>query len=513
MALPDKLFELIHSLSKSEKRYFKLYANFHKGNKNYLKLFDAVDAQQDYQEQEIKELFKKEKFAKQFPVTKNYLYNLIMKSLSAFYTNKFADSQLKELIHHAEILNRKELYEHTAVILKKAKKIAYMHEKFIHLLDIIALEKRKEPLANFTSKEKIVKLAKEESDVLAKYNNHLEYWNLFAHTSHLTAKSGLPRTEAERKKYKAIIEHPLMHREERALSHLAKDRYYYLLGNYHHLIGDIEKSNEYSKKRLLLSESFPEKIKENPKLYIGLTNNYLFTCLAINAYHEFEITLKKIKDFPSIHPTILTEGISVKLFECIYTSECSYIVQTGKTNITILIKQIEDGLNKFKGKLNKIPEMEITFFAGYILFMNGNYKEALKWFFKIYNSHVAARPDMQNAARIITLFCYYELGNIENIEYLLTSVFRMLEKQRKLFLFEKMILNFVKSISKTNDESEKTALFKQLKQELIKISDVPDEKNFLILFDVISWLESKIENKAFAEIVKEKAQEAIPSET
>ena len=50
MVKKDRLFELIKSLSKSEKRYFKLFCSSESGKSNYLKLFDAIDKQEVYNE-------------------------------------------------------------------------------------------------------------------------------------------------------------------------------------------------------------------------------------------------------------------------------------------------------------------------------------------------------------------------------------------------------------------------------------------------------------------------------
>ncbi len=73
----EELFNLIKSLSKSEKRFFKLSSSLQSGEKNYLKIFDAIDDQSVYDEHALKESFKNEKFIKHFPSEKNHLYKLI----------------------------------------------------------------------------------------------------------------------------------------------------------------------------------------------------------------------------------------------------------------------------------------------------------------------------------------------------------------------------------------------------------------------------------------------------
>jgi RNase P/RNase MRP subunit POP5 len=46
--------------------------------------------------------------------------------------------------------------------------------------------------------------------------------------------------------------------------------------------------------------------------------------------------------------------------------------------------------------------------------------------------------------------------------------------------------------------------FSELKEVLLNIKEEPSVKNALKYFDFISWLESKIEKRSFAELVKEK---------
>ena len=54
----NTLFELIHSMSMSEKRHFKLYSLKHViGEKNqYTMLFDAIDKQKKYNEKNLNDL-------------------------------------------------------------------------------------------------------------------------------------------------------------------------------------------------------------------------------------------------------------------------------------------------------------------------------------------------------------------------------------------------------------------------------------------------------------------------
>ena len=61
-------------------------------------------------------------------------------------------------------------------------------------------------------------------------------------------------------------------------------------------------------------------------------------------------------------------------------------------------------------------------------------------------------------------------------------------------------------LPKVNTHSELIEVFKRLHKELVQLSKDPLERRFLDGFDFISWLEGKIENRPFGEIVREKAK-------
>ncbi len=77
----NELFKLIKSLTKSEKRFFKLSSALQAGDLNYLKIFDYIEGQDQYDENSLKAAFADEVFIKHLPSEKNHLYRLILKSL------------------------------------------------------------------------------------------------------------------------------------------------------------------------------------------------------------------------------------------------------------------------------------------------------------------------------------------------------------------------------------------------------------------------------------------------
>ena len=172
MKSKELLFELIHSLSKSEKRYFKIFTSSHKENNNYVKLFDAIHAQKDYDENLLLNQFKDEDFTRQFSVAKNYLQNLILKSLSSHHNKAKKSIELNEFLSQIEILYWKGLYKLAHKRIKQAKKIADKYDLAHYLLMINYWERRMEEYLQGVSLDE--DKVNESKAYLKEYNMQME---------------------------------------------------------------------------------------------------------------------------------------------------------------------------------------------------------------------------------------------------------------------------------------------------------------------------------------------------
>ena len=150
----DNLFRLIKSMNKPEKRYFKIYASRHSSEENnYLKLFDAIEKQNEYNEESILKKFQKETFVKKFPIAKARLFDTVLRSPDAFHANSSIDAQLKRQLHFAEILYKKSLYDQCARMLESAKRLATKYEKYSTLSEIFHWQKKLIEKDNYSGHE------------------------------------------------------------------------------------------------------------------------------------------------------------------------------------------------------------------------------------------------------------------------------------------------------------------------------------------------------------------------
>ena len=515
MKSSDELFQLIKSLNKHEKRYFILYAsrNILKGSNNYIKLFTALNNQKEYNEEAIRKSFSKERFIKNLAVTKHYLYNLILKSLHIYHANISEDSVIKEQLHYAEILHRKKLFSQCGKVLSKARNLAIKSENYLRLIEIHEFEGVQMKATSYFGKtqEDLDVLFNEENKIFEKYKNIRSYQNLFSKFNLQTFSLGIIRGSKELKKLNTIINNPLLKSDDKAISNRAKSLFYNIHFIYSNIKGDLNRSYDSTLDLLFLFESNPEYLRENFSNYLASLYNHLLACLETKKYDEVHHHLEKLKSLPQ-NPTFKKKSYDPNIRVYSHLVELTLYVSTGQFQKGIsLINPIEKIIRESKGKLRQGFVLTFYFQITNIYIGLGEYRKALTTINKIINNkdnETNDREDILSFAWILNLVIHFELENENLLEYIIKSTYRFLYKRKRLYQFETLILNFLKkNTTKFNSHKELIKVFGDFKLQLQKLSGDPFEKRAVeYYFDFISWLESKIEKRDFADIVKEKAQ-------
>lgn len=103
--MSERLFQIVKSLDKNEKGYFKKLSQRHSskgsGDNAYLRLFDIIDKSTAYDEEKIKSAFAQAGFTN-LSAQKNYLYRQLLKSLRLYHSGSSITYQLHELLLDAQ---------------------------------------------------------------------------------------------------------------------------------------------------------------------------------------------------------------------------------------------------------------------------------------------------------------------------------------------------------------------------------------------------------------------------
>lgn len=140
----DELFELIHSLTKAERRYFKLHfeGNSHSDVQKYMRLFDAIAAMTAFDKSALDKKFKGEQIVKYYSKTKAYVLDAILDSLRAFRNGQSLVDDINQQVANLRILRLKGLNEQFLHLLASTKQLCYETELVVPLLDVLIQEEQ-----------------------------------------------------------------------------------------------------------------------------------------------------------------------------------------------------------------------------------------------------------------------------------------------------------------------------------------------------------------------------------
>jgi len=494
----DQLHSLIKSLTKPEKRYFKVFSSRHViGDKNnYQILFDAIDKQTVYEEDKILKKFSKEAFTKRFSIAKSRLYTAILKSLDSYHANSSVEAQIKRDIHCAEILYKKGLYNQSAKLLRSIKKVAVKHEKVTSLIEISRWEKQLIEKDNYQgiSKKELTEILDKDNRLtqsLVTYNN---YWNIKSRIFEALFKSGKARNQKELTQFKNIIDEVVINHSEDEMT--AENAYLlnHLYSAYHFGAGEYELSYPYINKNRILIESKARLFKEEPNIYLSVLSNLMYVGMQLEKYDEVETYLNQLKRLPKELLENATDNQAMRIFVLEMSSRLTlHTLKQDYDKGIALIPQIEEGILHYGDKLSAVRKSFFFFNIAVLYFWKGEMNTSLKWINQLLNNiDIDDTQDIHCMAQIFYLIIHLELGNKSLLPYSLRSTKRYLETRNRVYKFEKVLLDFVNEQLKKRQSKSDEEQFKELTHELEVLSNDPFEKHVFEYFDFLKWAKSKV---------------------
>lgn len=509
------LFLLIHSLTKAEKGYFKKFREGHKADGHYLKLFDAINAQNVYDEAALKKKFSRESFIKQFPFYKNYLYNLILKSLVAFHSDATSNARIMELIRRTEILIEKGMVVQAAKTINDAKELAIKFEKYALLQDILMLDIhiyfRLEPWTKKTI-EKVDELYKEQNEALKKIKQMMDnmYKCNYIYNRYFI-KGDVPKAyRTSDEQVKTMISGM---EKESAYNSFDSQRMLYYTGTFFYgsLPEEGDRSHYYMKKLVNHFEAHPHHLNERVRNYTDQLYSYMQSALYIGNFKDSKDARTKLlalqKNLP---PLANTEFNRLKIPVIVLHGDLYHYFQTGQfERVTEVINdltknnildRIGNAANKLYGGYFYQARLQLQYNIGCLLFYCSDYAKALKWLSMLWNDKEdkALYIEVYHAA-IVSVICHYEMENTTSMKYLISTINKSVKVLKKYKAFGAEFSAFMLQLSACKTEAEKLKTFTKMKATLTKHTVLLEE---MITFNLFLWMESKLKNKPAALVLK-----------
>jgi hypothetical protein len=500
------LFDIVKSLTPEEEGYFLQFSSLQQGEKNYLKIYSHLAKQKEYDEEKVKQHFSKEPFVKHFPSEKNQLLHHILRSLRSHRHHNNVEAYINEQVKNIQILYNKSLYRLARRELNKIKILAYKHELFYSILEIIDLEKVVIDIeVRFDESDMIMtdELMKEKENVLDKISDLRYFEDILNDFFVQYNKYSFVRNKEDRERVEATLKSKELysakaHSSKKALlaSHLCRTFGLRLLHRNNELIGAATDT-------IRLFEHEESIIAERPLFYIMC---YSFLGRAYALDHQYNACfncLDKIRSL-QLSPIFKPTALQIAIFSRSAINDSMFYLYTGQfEKHQKLVPYILGGLNKHD---LKIPNEErCTLY--YILFMSyfgvDNYSGALVWLNKILNApEKENRPDLYRICRLANLVLHFELKNFSLLNYLFKANQRYYDSGKDIYPFEKIFMKYFRKIALSTKKTDHSDGYKKMRAELSEAFQDPYQRFALEYFDFESWLDSKLHNLTFREAIQ-----------
>ncbi|WP_264537640.1 hypothetical protein [Flavobacterium sp. N1736] len=504
----DFLFVLIKSLSKSEKRQFKIFASRLETSSNtkFIELFNILDKSENYDEK----LILKSGIIKKIQLSnlKSYLYKQILVSIRLNIPSQNIRYQLREQIDFAGILYNKGLYKQSLKILDKTKIIALENDEKYMAYEIVEFEK-------LIESQYITRSIQGRADELVIQAKELNYRNtISSKLSNLSLqlygimlKTGYVKNDEEYKYIDDYFNKHIAKLDETKFGF--REKYWFYNANLWRsfLVQDFLASYKYAYKWVTLFYDNPNMIYQNPVFFLKGNHYFLESLYMLKYQSNFRKYLTLLEETIADPKFPVNDNIASLSFLYVYNNKLNlHILEGTFEESEYLIPEILEKIKIHSEHLDEHHEMLFFYKIASIYFGNEKYNECIFYLDKIINNkNLTMREDLMCFARLLSLIAHYELGKDYYLENHLKNTYKFLIKMNDLHEVQKEIIKFLRSLNNLYPADIKKE-FKKMHARFVELEKNTYEKRAFLYLDIISWLESKIENRKIADIIKEKAK-------
>lgn len=508
----DNLFDLIKSLSKSEKRQFSLYAGRLGVNEQakFMQLFAILDKQSQYNEAQI--LTHKEISKKQLSNLKGHLYKQILISLRLNPIHQNIRLQIREQLDFATILYHKGLFSQSLKMLERAKTMALDHEEKNMAAEIIELEKVIESQYITRSISNRAELLVAESATIGSLNEiSSQLSNLSLQLYSLFLQKGYVKSDAELKYVNEFFQSRIPDLQLDSLGFRERLWYYNAQLWYNFIIQDFLACYTYATRWTELFYRAPKMIDLNPVFYLRGIQYLLEALFFIGDVSRFKTALLRFEqtlDQPSFPKRDNVQSLAF-LYRYGHKINAHFMAGTFEEGLS-LVEPVLAGIDHYREKIDEHHVMIFYYKIACLYFGCGQYKQCIHYLSLIIdNKSLGMREDLLCFSRILNLVAHYEAGIDYQIERLIRSTYKFLIKMEDLHQVQRAMISFIRSLTQVYPHEIKNS-FKGLHKTLSQYKDDPFERRSFLYLDILTWLQSNIEGKSIPEIIQQRVAQASP---
>ncbi len=432
----DGIYLLIKSLKRGEKNRFRQFAESSGEEPKYLLLFDMIEKNTVNSHDDMLLIHKLRYNNKNtFYVTKNYLFELILKSLCISQYNNSLEDVLRNRILSIKILYEKTLFRKAYEILKKAKKLSIQTENYHRLLEILKWEKNLviEGAVKGHKESILDNLSIEEDRILKCIGNISRYRMLSFKFNSFVRSSGNKKSKEIKTEIKQFLEDPLIKNENNAITLASKITLLEITASLNSLQGHDHNVYILRKKMIETLESNSIFRDENVTNYVISLYNFTNICLSLGYLEETEECITKLRNISKKNSRTIAQNTLLLINIGTFRQETGMFLKKGMfKHASSCAFELSEIIKKYDKVLTVNEKAESLVLSAQALFLNGEYDAA---FAKI-NTVNGYNPEFLDTdilieLKLLQILLLAETDKFETAEYLAQSIQRFFIKTFK----------------------------------------------------------------------------------
>lgn len=499
---------LISSMSKPEKRGFKLYCNTQKGDKGYMSLFDIIDSFTIEESEKIWKRFECENPGKNIKVAAEYLYKLLLDFLVQKRVERSIQARIFKQIEISKVLFERKLPHEAIEELVVASQMARTYEDDIMQMlaaRVEMLQASELGFAGLSEKELVARQVK--ALAVMKYSRAISQHNFLLDVLNyrlLYKRHSTPEEEKEMLNDLVLNELHIVSGstytgfQAEKLHLLFQSAYYIEVGNY------VSAVRNYKRLLELFKENY-HLIQNPPVYYLNALVGVLESLFTVGAYVEMEHFIGVLhrlshEDYPT--------DFLLKVNWLEYHYRMMIFLQTGDW------EKMGETKEEFSAilacRVVYLPldvQLKYRLLDALAFFVTGKLKEAQKSLKPVFSTGKIFRHlPLFRLVRLVNLLILVESGGSDFIDVEVAALKRA-SSGEKLSKTERLVLKFIQDYPLPCYQKMRNRMWNAYKPKVASIRQDKLERKVLKYFDFLSFIESRITGRSLRNVLERKVNE------
>lgn len=510
----DFLWQLIQSLSSNEKQFFK--RNFIAGAGNtekiYVRLFDAIANQKEYDEAAILKKFQPAINKKNIAVQKNYLQKQVFDALIEYDSRNHPGHEIYNQVLLIRVLRNKGMLEDAHAVWKKAMSKARRAESYA-LVNLLKTEFEKMILFStlHTSNDELYDIFKGHIISYAGYSEMITLRDIYAEVVLLKRKAHFDLDETLKERISSLL-------DQIEQSDLNKYGRSFWFCHYYHMSKAtlLYMQNDIAGSLALLKQTLND-WKKNPS-FVSTDGEYFIELMyMINYAGILHGSYKFVMDtFNDPLTELITDPAQRASFEVIkYLALNKIYNKTARYDeVEKLVQFMKQKYRKWEPLINGDLNSTVNLSLGISCFVLEQFEDALYFtrrgitYFKS-----GTRDEHRAVAQILLLLISYNLGNPRLFDAQQKNTYTYFYKRKKKHPFETAL---VQCLSRTFYMKEKKNIIAAFRDTLALLEagkNDPVQQQAFSIFNYPGWLISQVQKISYRDYVTKNVKEKALSES